>query len=91
MSSIGLKFIAVYTRAIYFIATKTVFPYKQNSPLDPQSERKYDARKKGTGHRFLDNHNCLFFFNILHALSLASIIRGSGTGFMQGHYSLSKE
>lgn len=61
MSSIGLKFIAVYTRAIYFIATKTVFPYKQNSPLDPQSERKYDARKKGTGHRFLDNHNCLFF------------------------------
>ena len=61
MSSIGLKFIAVYTRAIYFITTKTVFPYKQNSPLDPQSERKYDARKKGTGHRFLDNHNCLFF------------------------------
>lgn len=60
MSSIGLKLIAVYTRAIYFIATKTVFPYKQNSPLDPQSERKYDARKKGTGHRFLDNHNCLF-------------------------------
>ena len=60
MSSIGLKFIAVYTRAIYFIATRTVFPYKQNSPLDPQSERKHDARKKGTGHRFLDNHNCLF-------------------------------
>lgn len=65
MSSIGLKFIAVYTRAIYFIATKTVFPYKQNSPLDPQSERKYDARKKGTGHRFLDNHNCLFFFFLI--------------------------
>ena len=68
MSSIGLKFIAVYTRAIYFIATKTVFPYKQNSPLDPQSERKYDARKKGTGHRFLDNHNCLFFFLIFCTL-----------------------